>query len=117
MQSLPSADELRLQLAAFDERQQKIIAGLLSVMIQNPKRVREREWISEQLTQVTLLAGGFSELGEAHENLQEVQAFLQGNINQLLNASFALFAQVASDMAKRDDFSADDALAQGMTYL
>ena len=55
----PTPDEVRHALAHFDDQRQKIVAGMLTVMIENPKRVREREWIAEQLTQVTLVAGEF----------------------------------------------------------
>jgi hypothetical protein len=117
MPSLPTPDQLRVQLASLDQRQKKIIAGMLSVMVQNADRVRDREWISEQFTQVTLLAGGFDEEGEAHGGLEEVQEFLQDNIGQLLNIGFALFAQVAADMALREDFNADDAVTHGMSFF
>ena len=38
---------LRATLAAFDPRQQKIVGGVVAVMIENPERVRDREWMVE----------------------------------------------------------------------
>lgn len=117
MQNLPSADELREQLAALNVRQQKIVAGVLGVMIQHPGRMREREWISEQFTQVALLAGGLSESADAQSELEELQEFIRDNIHLLLNLSFALFAQVAGDLEGRGELHPEAALAQGMSYF
>ena len=55
----PTQEDVRGALAGFDDQRQKIVAAMLTVMIENPTRVRDREWIAEQLTQVTLLAGEF----------------------------------------------------------
>ena len=48
----PTSEDVRRALANFDAPRQKIVAGMLTVMIKNPGRVREREWMSEQLTEL-----------------------------------------------------------------
>ncbi len=117
MTSLPTQAELRVQLGGLDARQQKIVAGVLGVMIQSPERVSDREWISEQFTQVTLLASEFNGAQEAHAGLQEAESYLTANIHLLLNVSYALFAQVAQDLAQQPVETKAQALEHAMSYF
>ncbi len=117
-QQSPTPDEVRQALANFDARQQKIVAGMLTVMMREPTQVREREWIAEQLTQMTLLAGDF-EVDTPHEGVQAVQDYLATHANELLQASYLLFQRVGLDFAPRvsEGFTFDEALARGLEYL
>jgi hypothetical protein len=115
---IPTRDELRATLAGFDERQKKIVGALLAVMFQNPGRVREREWIVEQLTHVTLLAGQFEQVESVQEGVQTVQAYLHEHLNPLLNACYGLFQRVAEDLEQRTPPPASqDAMVQALTYF
>jgi len=114
----PTPQEVRCALAAFDAREQRIVAGLLALMIREPQRVREREWIAERLTEVTLLAGEF-EADSPQAAVSAVQAFLQDRAGALLPATFLLFQRVGLDLAPRaaGGFSFEEALRCGLEYL
>ncbi len=114
----PTPEEVRRAVDPLDERCQKIVAGLLTVMIQSPDRVRDREWMAEQLTHLTLLAGDF-EAASAQDGVAEVQAFLQTNAEELVCAALLLFQRVGLDMAPRveEGFTFDEAMTQGLGYL
>ncbi len=114
----PTPEEVRAALAPLDPREQKIVGGMLTVMMTEPDRVREREWIAEQLTRVTLLAGEFE--GDSPDaGVQAVQDYLRDKAPGLLSASFLLFQRVGLDMAPRAEagFSFEEALACGLQYL
>ena len=110
---------LRATLSAMDERQKKIVGGVLAVMIENPERVREREWISEQFTQVVLLACDFEDVGSVDEGVGRIQAYAQEHIDPLLSACYQLFAVTAEDLAPRvpEGLTREDALAHAMGYF
>ncbi len=114
----PTPQSVREALSSFDARHQKIVAGLLGVMIQNPTRVREREWVSQQLTEMAVLACEV-EADSAQETIAAVQEFLGANADELLKASFLLFQRVALDLQDRaeEGFSFDEAVRTGLEYL
>lgn len=114
----PSPENVRAALAQFSTRQQKIVSGMLGAMIQNPNRVRDREWISEQLTEMAVAAGEF-EADSSTDAVQALQDFLQGNASELLNASFLLFQRVALDLEHKvsSGFTFDEAMRIGLEYF
>jgi hypothetical protein len=116
MQPTPAA--VRSALAGLDARGQKIVVGLLTVMVKSPDRVREREWIAEQLAQVTLLTGEV-EADSAQATVAAVQDFLGERSADLLNATYLLFQRVGLDLAPRaaEGFGFEEALASALTYL
>ncbi|MFT5048989.1 MAG: hypothetical protein ACI8QZ_000378 [Chlamydiales bacterium] len=114
----PTPADVRATLAAFDACHQKIVAGMLSVMIQNPAQVREREWIAEQLTQMSLMAGDF-DAETPDQGIAAVQDFLLANTDELLRASFQLFQRVGLDLAPQAEsgFTFDEAMRLGLSYM
>ena len=117
---VPSRDDLRATLSEFDETQTKVAGGVVAVMFAEPTRVRDREWMSEQFTQVALLTGQFEESGHAHEGLEVAQSWIQANITPVLNACFALFVHTADDLRQQHGeraFSASDAMIQALGYF
>ena len=118
MAEAPDRDALRATLADFDDRQRKIVGGMIAVMIENPHRVREREWISEQFTHVTLLASGFEDVASVQAGMDQVQAYVRTNVTPLLNACFLLFLCVAEDMEGREDeATTEEAVIQALRYF
>lgn len=111
-------EAVRRSLAAFDARHQKIVTGLLVVMMRAPQRVRDREWMSEQLTQITLLAGEF-EADTPAEGVRAVHEFLRAHAQELLSAALLLFQRVGLDLAPHAaaGFSFEEALRLGLAYL
>lgn len=114
----PSPKAVREELARFDARRQKIVAGMLAVMIQDPEHVRDREWIARKLAEVTVMAGEF-DADSPHAGVAAVEEFLKANAAELLNASFLLFQRVGLDLAPRSEeaLTVDDALRCGLGYL
>jgi len=114
----PTADEVRSALTPLDARGKKIVLGLLTVMIKNAGQVRDREWVAEQLTHLTLLAGDF-EADSAPDAVEAVQKYLLENGESLVNCALLLFQRVGMDMAPRAEsgFTFEEALQQGMTYF
>jgi hypothetical protein len=110
---------LRSHLAGLDARQRKIVGGVLAVMIENPERVREREWITEQFTQVVLLACEFEDVGSVQEGVERVQTYAREQLDPLLSACYQLFTVTAEDLAPRlaEGVSREDALAHALGYL
>ena len=114
----PTPDEVRTALAPLDARGQKIVAGLLTVMIKHPQRVREREWVAEQLTHLVLLAGDF-EADSAQDGVAAVQGYLQEHAEGLVTAALLLFQRVGLDMAPQaaEGFTFEEAMQQGLSYF
>lgn len=117
---VPPRDELRRSLQTFDETRKKVVGGTLAAMFAAPDRVRDREWIVEQFTQVALLTGEFEDVGEAHEGFEAARGWVRTHIDEVLNACYALFVHVADDLRQsRGDgsFSASDAMIQALGYF
>ena len=116
--SEPTPAEVRQALAHFDGRHQKIVTGLLVAMMQSPTRVKEREWIVEQLAELTLMTGEFED-ATPESGVEAVKAFVQAHADELLNGAYLLFQRVGLDLAPRatGGFSLEDALKIGLEYL
>lgn len=110
---------LRTTLATFDDRQKKIVGGILAVMIENPDAVRNREWMSEQLAQLTLLSADFEQLDDVMQGVAEVQAYVRENAEPILTACLQLFQFTAEDLAPRvsEGITRQDALAHALSYF
>ena len=114
----PTPEDVRRTLEDFDASSQKIVAGMLTVMIRDPERVRDREWVSEQLAQMTLLAGGF-EADSPEAGVRAVESYLKANAERLLRASLLLFQRVGLDLAPRAEagLTFEEAIECGLSYL
>ena len=94
----PDPDVVRRALANLDARDSRIVAGLLAMMMREPQRVRDREWMAERLTQVTLLAGEL-EADTPKDGVRRVQEFLLERAEPLLGAALLLFKRLGLDPA------------------
>lgn len=115
----PTPDDVRATLGGLDEQRQKIVIGMLSVMINDPQRVREREWMAERLTELTLLTGEF-EADTPQDGVQAVEAYLLEHSGDLLRGSLLLFQRVSLDLAPRAEtggFTFEDAVQTGLAYM
>jgi hypothetical protein len=119
--SAPTVADTRAALAELDARHQKMVTGLFSVMVGSPQQVHDREWMAEQLIQVTLLAGGhdIDSPDQGPDVVRAVELELRAHAPALLRASMLLFQRVGLDLAARakKGFSFEDALAQALNYL
>jgi hypothetical protein len=114
----PSPAEVRSALAPLDAKGQKIVAGLLTVMIKHPQKVRDREWVAEQLTHLVLLAGDI-EADSVQDGVAAVQGYLQEHAEALVTGALLLFQRVGLDMAPRaaEGFTFEEAMQQGLSYF
>jgi hypothetical protein len=114
-------EEVRAALADLDSRRQKVVVGLFTVMVREPERVREREWVARQLAEMAVLAGETEAgtTGAAEDAVREVQVFLRANGAELVAAALLLFQRVGLDLAPRarDGLTLEDALRAGLDYL
>jgi hypothetical protein len=112
-----SPDDVRRRLAALDDHSAKVVAGLVAVMMRHPSRVREREWMAEQLASVALLAGDL-EADSGSEAVARLQAWLHGCSDLLLESAFLLFGRAGLDLAPRAaELTPEQALAHALGYL
>lgn len=111
-------ERVRRSLSALETREQKIVAGLFALMIREPARAREPEWISEQLAQVTAMAGDFP-ADTPHAGVTAVQNYLEAHAESLLRHAYLLFQRVGLDLAPRaaEGFGHDDAIEVALGYL
>lgn len=114
----PTPDDVRRTLAPLDARGQKVVAGLLTVMIKSPEKVQDREWVAEQLTHLVLLAGDFV-ADSVQDGVASVQAYLQEHAEPLVTGALLLFQRVGLDMAPRAEagFTFEEAMQQGLSYF
>lgn len=112
-----SPDDLRRRLAALDTRSQKVVAGLVTVMMRHPARVREREWMAEQLASVALLAADV-EADSVQAAAADLQSWLRPRAEGLLETTFQLFGRAGLDLAPRAaTLTPEEALAHALGYL
>jgi len=119
MQSSDPRQGLRATLATFDDRRKKIVGGVIVVMIENPERVKQREWISEQFTEIVLLTGDYERTGSVDEGVAHVGDYVRENIDAVLNACYLLFQLTAEDLAPKleQGVTREQAVTHAMTYM
>ena len=125
MQPTPTPDEMRAELAQLDAFQQKVAGALMPVLFQNADKLRDREWVTEQLSHVTLLALELDRepeagaVGAGPEDLARVQSYVRDNRDVVLNSCFRLFLRVGEDMTSRaeEGFSLQEATVQALGYM
>jgi hypothetical protein len=112
---------LRADLASLDEDARKVVGGLVAVMIQSPERVKDREWMGEQLTQVLLLAwrDQLEALPDAGSGMEVVHRELAARGEEWTRLAFRVFTATAEDLTPRlaDGVTREQALVHAMGFL
>jgi hypothetical protein len=116
---VPEPDDVRAALAVLDARQRAVVGGLVAVLIQHPERVRDREWVAEQLTLLTLMVreGDADDPAAAVERTRE---YLALHARHLVEVSYRLYGRLGLDLAEegREGGPApEDVLARMKEYL
>jgi len=91
--SVPEPAALRAELARLSQEARKVVGGLVVVMMREPERVREREWVLENYTLLASDALGLDDAAVA-----ELQEFVRAERDGVLNATMRLFLRVAQDL-------------------
>lgn len=116
-------DPRRLHEAALelDERQQKIAVAMIAAMIEHSDRVRDAEWIGEQLARTISLAldvANDAALDSAAEGVDIVQRYANEHSRVLLSTAFGIFGQVAITLQQRGGpITGEAAMAEVMRYF
>ena len=109
---------MRRELAGFADREKQIVGALFALMIAQPERVRDREWISEQFVR---LAGVHFD-GEATRDggvtiPPELEAYTRDFSGPVLNACYGLFVRVGEDLAEQPRQDAGAAMGRALEYF
>jgi len=114
MQRVPSADDVRALVRPLDQLDRKVLGGLLALLMTEPARIRDREWVAQQFVQLAVVAHGFDggEDAVSSDDVELVQLYAERRMPAILPAMFALFVRVADDLRARGGaFALDDAQA------
>jgi hypothetical protein len=90
---IPTPEGLRAELDGLDQEERKVVGALIVVMMREPARVREREWLLEAYAHIASQA---LEMGD--EQLEQLRDWVRTHRDRVLNASFRLFLRVAEDL-------------------
>lgn len=92
-ESIPEPAALRAELARLSDTGRKVSGGLVVVMMREPQRAREREWLLENYTVLTAKALEADRLKD-----DELKALVRSERDVILNATMRLFLRVARDL-------------------
>jgi len=98
----PFAPEAVLRaLSGLDPAELKAAGGMVLVMMSEAERARDREWVSEHFVQVASQALELPAGELAADDTLRLQSWVRAHMGRVLNATYALFGRVASDLAQR----------------
>jgi hypothetical protein len=90
--SAPDPDSLRHAITSLGDWPRKVVIGVVVLMMKEPQKIRDREWLLELYTHVAAQA---LEMGD--ERLGELQDLVREQRDEILNLCFQLFLRVAED--------------------
>jgi hypothetical protein len=104
MQSVPSPAQVKELIAPLDALDRKILGGLVALMMTEPERIRDQEWMSEKFVHVSVIAHGFADDGPAStEDVARIQAYAQSRMPDIVLCAANLFVRVAEDLRERTE--------------
>jgi hypothetical protein len=118
--TLPGPDQIRAAVALLEPTERKVLGGMIVLMIRNHDKIKDREWVAENFTRLSVGALGLEEDRAVDEDIATVNTFIETSMGPVLNAAFPLFSQVATDMQARtgaQGFTLEDACAQALSYF
>jgi hypothetical protein len=120
MQQLPTADEVRALVRPLDDRDRRVLGGLVLLMVREPARVRDQEWLAERFVEVAVVAHGFA-ADEEHatsEDVAVIEGYAKARMRLVVNAAVALFVRTADELrARGGSYSLADAHAVVRSYV
>jgi hypothetical protein len=116
MQRVPTQDEVRQQIQPLDELDRKVLGGMVALLMSEPKRLRDREWVAQQFVQVAVVAHGFAGEGDdaSTDDVERVRLYANLRMSVILDATLALFVRVAEDL--RGSQGATLEMARGLVH-
>ncbi len=120
MQRPPTPDEVRELVRELDDRERKIAGGMLALMIVEPTKSRDQEWMSERFVQVAVVAHGFDPQG-AHattEDVATIESYARDHMGRIVKVALALFVRTAEELRDLGEgYTFDDAQRIVAGYL
>ena len=103
----------------LDPLDRRVLGGLVAVMIAEPGRTRDTEWMAEQLVRLAVVAHGFAENGDAATpaHVATIQDYARSRRPDIVAVALQLFVRTADDLRQRPGFGFDDARAVVAGYL
>ncbi len=103
MSDAPTPEEVRELIAPFDARDRKVLGGVVALLMSEPARIRDGEWLNERFLQVATFAHGFDEEGGAEvaggtDAVELVRGYAEQRRRPILNAAIALFVRTAEEL-------------------
>ncbi len=119
MASIPTPEQVRDLVQPLDELDHKVLGGLVALMIAEPTKVRDPEWMSERFVQVTVVAlgAGDNEASATDQDVERVREYATRRMPDLMLAAAWLFVRTAEDLRGRPGYTFDDARAVVRSYL
>lgn len=116
MQRVPTQDEVRQQIRPLDELDRKVLGGMVALLMREPHRLRDREWVAQQFVQVAVVAHGFQGEGDeaSTDDVERVRLYANLRMAAILDAALALFVRVAEDL--RSTQGATLEMARGLVH-
>jgi len=93
---------MRSELDALSPESRKVVGALIVVMMREPDKVRDREWLMEAYSHIASQA---LEMGD--EKLDELRDWIRANRDACMNAGFRLFLRVARDLEGAEHLDED----------
>ena len=84
----------------LDEYDRKVLGGLVTFMIAEPSKIRDREWLAERFVQLAVVARGF-DADAPHattDDVAMVERHAKARMRTITNAALALFVRTADEL-------------------
>lgn len=97
----PTPNEVRALLAPFDALDRRVTGGVITLLMRDPEKVRDQEWLAERFVEVAVVAHGFPEDGSATtDDVEVVRLYAEARRRAILNAAIALFVRAAVELSE-----------------
>lgn len=123
MSGIPEPEAVRALVRALPDLDRKVLGGLVTLMIAEPARIRDQEWIAERFVHVAVVAHGFdvdppTASAATSADVATIERYASERMPAVLEAAFALFVRTAEELrARGDGFTFDDARAIVLGYV
>ena len=103
MREIPTQAALRAVIGQLDALDRKVLGGLVTLMIHEPTRIRDREWMAERFVQVAVVAHGFDQAGadDATAGVAVIEGYGRLRMGAIVRTALALFVRTAHELEAR----------------
>ena len=98
MDAIPTPEQIHQRIGALDDRGRRIVGSLTVLLISEPQRARDQEWLAERFTQLTVVGHGFDEESPSEDEVAVVERYVRAHIGEHVGLSLAVFVRIAEDL-------------------